>query len=295
MFTRIFSSALRIEVGGKSLTFTSLDDLDFTLASRTEVPAAKLEELAQLGDEELGREADGMQRVANHFVDLLARAVELQATVGRRLRGMDLKLFSQDHQWRGIMTALYGQDSDYDAYKRLALERYVQYLNSRQAAVQAIRRRRQRSAVAPVREAPLRGPEDGLRETVLFDAAREEPEGQRPNRLVRAPRGEPVELALAEGEVAELRLSKHLCRLVAGPAARFIDEAGGEHPLREGRNAVGRDPQNDVVLSPDARDVSRVHLVLELDRAGAIRLTDLSSHGTFLSARVLRGSPVTGP
>jgi hypothetical protein len=42
-----------------------------------------------------------------------------------------------------------------------------------------------------------------------------------------------------------------------------------------------------VVVNSGHRDVSRLHMIVEQLAPGQVRLTDLSSHGTFVEAKVL--------
>ena len=57
------------------------------------------------------------------------------------------------------------------------------------------------------------------------------------------------------------------------------------YPLKSGVNVIGRHPGNDVVVGGWYRDVSRKHLMVDTGRRGSLSLTDLSTHGTFLSGK----------
>ena len=57
--------------------------------------------------------------------------------------------------------------------------------------------------------------------------------------------------------------------------------------LRNGKNVVGRSLQSDVGLDPVFRAVSRRHLIVEFGDDDVVRLTDISTLGTFLPHRYL--------
>ena len=117
---------------------TATAAFDFALASRTEVPAAKVAELVRCDPAALEREATSIREVEKHFVEILSNALEGSAGIGPRLRELDLKLFSQDHEWRHIMRSLIEQGPEYDDFKRVALAKYLQYLGSRQDILRSI-------------------------------------------------------------------------------------------------------------------------------------------------------------
>jgi hypothetical protein len=103
----------------------------------------------------------------------------------------------------------------------------------------------------------------------------------------RLPRGRAVDVVLAPGEVATLFLAHRRMALKRDEERLvLVDETGTEIPLEDGRYVVGRSQDCDVVLLDSPADVSRKHLII--DRSGdEMRLTDTSSHGTFVVRRVL--------
>jgi len=309
MLDGLFRKPLELEIGDRTLRFDSKVDFEFALASRSEVPAGKIAELVRFDSQQLLDEANSVRQVERHFVEMLSRSIQEPGSIGYLLREMDLKLFSQDHEWRGIMSALARQDRRFDEFKQLALVKYVQYLASRQDVLKGIYAHKASQGAGVNEPEPAMDP--SYRQTIIFDVA-DLPEAQAPAprdaedegpapddgqdrapappRLHRLPRGESVRLRAPDGESVEIVLSRHpfLLRLDEHPA--LVDLEGTEMPLARGRNVIGRHPDSDIMVDAAYRDVSRTHLILELGQEGELALTDLSAHGTFVPA-LLVGAP----
>lgn len=295
MFEKLFTRPLRLRVGGRWITFNSVVDFEFGLASRTEVPAGKVAELIRLSPAELKREAKDIKQAEKRLVEVLSRSLQNPGTIGAQLRDLDAGLFSQDHQWRYIFAALSRHSSRYDEFRKIALVKYVQYLASRQDVLRSIYTdKRANPAPAPVAdpdEAAANAPDPSLKDTVIFDVKRLRASLEQGANTRRLPRGETVDVRVGPGQDVEIALSRHVFKLLPGSPFTLVDEHGSSHVLRPGRNTVGRDLSNDVVVDSRYRDVSRTHVVVEPRGEDLARLTDLSSHGTFLTVR--KRTPVT--
>jgi hypothetical protein len=103
----------------------------------------------------------------------------------------------------------------------------------------------------------------------------------------RLPKGETVEVDLDDDSAIDLLLANHQCRILMRDRLTFVDQNGHDSELRVGRNVVGRDATNDIIMDANLRDVSRKHLIVESDGVRQIKLTDISSHGTSLPPRYL--------
>ena len=296
MLDSLFRKPLELKVGDRTLHFDSKVDFEFALASRTEVPAGKIAELVRFDARQLLDEASSVRQVERHFVEMVSRSIQEPGSIGYLLREIDMKLFSQDHEWRSIMTALSRQNSRFDAFKQLALVKYTQYLSSRQDVLKGIYTHK--STIGLPAGDPDGGQEPALRETLIFDVAspppepaKKTPESAAPPQLTRLPRGESIRLNASPGKPVEVVLSRHPCSIHTQPAPLLVDEEGNEAPLRTGRNVLGRHPESDVMLDAAYRDVSRTHLIVEVEEDGGLRLTDLSSHGTFVPVALFGGDP----
>ena len=85
----------------------------------------------------------------------------------------------------------------------------------------------------------------------------------------------------------DILLSKYGFKLKADDNISLVDQTGVSHLLQDGKNIVGRDDVCNVVVQHGMRDVSRLHLIIERLGQDTLRLTDLSSHGTFIPAELL--------
>lgn len=281
-----FTTPVELTVDAKVLTFNSLEEFEFCLDPRTEVPARKVAELLQKPLEHLREEARNIRGVERRFMQVLTDALDDPAVLGRDLNTLDRKLFSQDFRWRAIVMALDALGPERDDFRRAVMVRYVQYLRSRQFALReayAEYKRREHVAVIPETEpdAANQGPL-ALRETAIFEVGEIEPREAGP-KLKNLPRGQTVGVRLSAKVPVEILLSNHRFELIAGAPYTFRDSLGSEYSLRHGRNTVGRDVHNEIVVDPAFRDVSRKHLVIEPMAADFVQLTDLSSHGTSIA------------
>lgn len=281
---------LELEIDAETCLFASPREFEFALAGRTSLPTGKIAALSRLSDDELLREAEAIRVVLQRFEDALCGALENVTTASHVLETMEPSIVSHDNGWRSIFAALNDIEDAPETYKRIALDKYIQYLNSRQEVVKTLYGNRHKSdddsaragSAASVYRAPAR-----LRETMLmaFDSIRADEHHE--TSFSRLPKGETVEVELEEHRAIELLLAKHQCRILLEDKLLFIDESGQNSELHAGRNVVGRDASSDIVMNAKLRDVSRKHLIVESDGAGQIKLTDISSHGTSLPPEFL--------
>ena len=281
-----FAKPLILYVSGKFVTFNRPEDFEFTLASKTDVPVGRFPELMRLPADELKQEATQIREVEQRFTDLLATAMDSREDIGELMRGLELKLFSQDHGWREIMEDLVGQEPGFNDYRRIALAKYMQYLASRQEVLQSLYARAPATGNGSGDVAESGDP--SLKETGIFDLTQVQFAPRGDNRMNRLPRGETVAVRFSDGAEMDMLIARHRFKLVQRDDALYlVDDAGRELALRQGRNLVGRHMGNDAVIDGSYRGASRKHLIIEPLGNGIARLTDLSSHGTFAPSRCL--------
>jgi len=287
MLNKIFSSrllpALELQVAEQTLHFVSIADFEFALGGRTAIPSGKINRLVQCSMQELRAEARTIKEVEKRFVDILSRSIEDPKSINRSLRELDPLIFSQDHNWREIISGLNELGDEFDAYRRVALVKYMQYLAARQDIIKYLYSEKKRHTTSN----GDRESEGELKDTVILDGTLVATTGEDNDDYERLPKGESKIIHLPPGQEMDVLLSKHKCKLVNSGGLAFQDDKGKKHKLTEQRNIIGRDALSTVVIDPTWRDVSRKHLVIEVQGENQVLFTDMSSHGTFINSEFL--------
>ena len=292
MFKKSPSAALSLDIAGSTVTFGTPGDLEFALSGKTGPSSARIAALVALSDEALLREADRFGEMHRQVAGALAHSDGNPGPAGDFLRALDASAIADDNDWRDIILALNRLDTRYETYKQAALVKYLEYLVAGREVVNSIyaTRRKNRERPAPLvgadrRGAGFSGPDfrggASGRQLLVYDIpVLALPDG-REKRMNRLPKGEPVEVRIAPHQALDLLLARHPFRLVAGEPFLLIDDSGADLRLRPGRNMLGRNPECEVVIDPSYRAVSRRHLLVETGPDDRIRLTDISTLGTF--------------
>jgi hypothetical protein len=277
---------LALQVGGRSLVFENPGAFEFALAGRVEVPSRKITSLSHMDSTALKDEARRIRGLEKQLLDLLTQSIEKPGSLHDALGTIPLTAYSQDHGWREVMTALLEVDLHHEEYVRLAVVKYLQYLTARQEILKAVYRIRKETSKQFASSEPEReGEPHALRETMILELPMAAGHARRtPNQVTRLPKGEPVLLTRAAGTEVVILLSTHEYLLRFGLPGEWRQSGSNAAPqaLHAGKNIIGRDTACDVVVVADAGDVSRLHLIVECLDASNLKLTDLSSHGTYL-------------
>jgi len=285
MFGRAQTRGRRRRLGESSYEFPTAEDFAFALTGRASVPGSRVSALVEMGDEALRREAEAIRQVEQMFNNALDGSLRDVTSISPFLKEIDINLISQDHDWRTIISALNAIEDPHEPYAKVALVKYVQYLAARRQAVTAIFATRRNA-----RPEGAAGGNGKLRDTALFEVA--ELSSEEAARFRRIPKGETVEIDLGAEDAVALLLAKHCCRLGNDGKPVFVDDADRSTPLRRGKNIVGRDASCDVIINASYRDISRKHLIVEVAGDNLVRLTDISSHGTFIHPRLLDNTSI---
>ena len=297
MLEKLFTKPISLEIADQTLNFNSELEFEFALNGRTSVPARKFSDLFSLSLKQLKSEAATIKEVEKRFVNILSEAFENPGIIERSLRELDAMIFSSDHGWREIISALNEGGEELNPFRRLALVKYMQYLASRQDMIKYVYSEKSKQVSEESVEAQDFSEGDAMKSTIILDqtviaakpkTADLDAEDADPNALERLPKGEVVEIQLLPGKEVPIQLSKHVCYLVGGESTEFIDNDGKKHTLINGRNVVGRDSVSTIPLKSDSRDISRMHLIIEKKDTHRILLTDISSHGTFIPAKFIQ-------
>lgn len=289
MLDKFFAKPIEITVGEQLLKFCSLTDFEFCLAGRTSVPSRKITQMVKFSLDELKKEARTIKEVEKRFVAILSESIEDTDSINQSLRGLDPQVFSQDNQWRAIIHSLNSVDNDdLNPFRRVALVKYMQYLSSRQEIIKYLYSEKKKTTKGGAADEGDISSEL-LKDTLVLENTVFEPLSDSGSnvQLERMLKGENVTIALKSGQKIDVYLSKHECKIVAGKPNKFIDEAGRSYELKVGKNTIGRDAKCNIMIDPKHRDVSRTHLVIELDEDNTIYMTDLSSHGTYIPAKYM--------
>jgi hypothetical protein len=271
-----------LQIDGQPAGFASPAEFESALRPRTEVVVGTLRRLAKCTDEELRGESNLTRALHKKLTTSLLRIEEIGITLGQVWREMDLGKIHEEHGWQEILYAL-ADTGVPDAYRRSALVRYLQYLKNRRDAIADIIRERESgktqlgSVVASQMETMHGSAVDEITYTSM----------QRSAEFSRLPPRHAVEVTITNGEPVTIFLAHRKMRLLATEEGMVLsDDTGLAAPVPTGRTIVGRSADCDIVLHNAPADVSRKHLMIE-STPQDLRLTDLSSHGTYVLKRAL--------
>ncbi len=263
---------------GTFLLSTAAKEFEAQLSDRTKVPAHKLKIYPKKTEAQVLDETEAVEGILKRFSGAVVDAMDKPRFASSFLADLDLKSISRDHNWRRIFAIIAAQEEAFESHKRIMLVKYLQYLNTRKRLLEYIYAQKcgleETSAhdMTNVPSAPTVGMDQ---EATHFKPV--------PNtEFVRLPLGETVEIELAETGTTEMMFASHMHRLIGRSQPCLVDQNGVTHFIKQGRNMVGRHPESDVVIDPNFHDISRAHMVLEWDGGNSVRVTDLSTRGTYL-------------
>jgi hypothetical protein len=288
MFSQFFNKPVELTIGEHELKFSSVADLDFSLAGRTAVPSSKITDMVKFSTDQLKKEARTIKDIEKKFVAILSSSIENPGSINRAIRELDPLIFSQDHGWREIVSALNSGGDELNEFRRIALAKYMQYLSSRQEIIKYLYNDKKKLLKEPSdidSAASSEFKETLLLDNTVFSESSEDAEQKVGNEKM--PKGEAVTVVLTPGEEIDILLSKHKCKISTKNGISFTDQVGRKYELKKGRNVVGRDTVSNVMMEPTLRDISRLHLVIENFGDNTLQLTDLSSHGTYIPSKFI--------
>ena len=282
MLKRLLARSVRLDIGVTTLELRSAKELELALSGRTGLSSPRIAALGALSDEALRREETALESMEHSIVNALARSAR-DGDIDSFLRDLDLSTIADDNGWRGVFAAVGGLDAAHHDYKRTALVKYAAYLASGREFLRAIRSNREGLGIIGGEA----GPQDlGPRQALIFDLdvllGAEPFDVDAGDAFTRLSKGESIDVELTAHQSLSLKLGKHRFTLVAGSPCLLLDENGNDYRLRPGKNIIGRSTQCDVAVDPVFRAVSRRHLIAEIGTRHDLRLTDISTLGTFV-------------
>ena len=266
------SPRLTLVVNGQRIRFNSSAEFGYSCAGRVGLPPERVAMVQSLSIDQLRDEHQDLGLLQAKLAQVVADAARDPEVLRDRLGGIPLHSFTADNDWRSLFSAL-REPEVAASYLQVAVGHYMQYLANRQQVFRMEARQG-------------RGPD---RQPVDIDRLSLRHGKGAPRRdYQRLPKGRSIVLGLAPGDSVEMILSRHKCQLRMDEHLKFthINEQSDEMDNR--RVAIGRDKVNDVIIDPEWRDVSRLHLVVEDLGNGNVQLTDVSSHGTFLPVEFMQ-------
>lgn len=285
MLKRFLERPVQLQIGAGQLRFKNSRELEYALSGKTALSSNQVAALGDLDDTVLGRQLDAYQLMEQRIVSALSRPGN---GVDAFLDQINLEDISDDHDWRAIFAALRALDGTGERYKKSALLKYVEYLTSGQEVIRTIRANRFGGLMpSNPRAAPDKSTSRTERQTLIYDLEElsgvDKAESQRSNDdFARLAKGETLEIKFGPHQSLALVMARYRFVLVSGSPFLLFDESGHDLKVRAGKNIVGRSTQCDVVLDGIYGAVSRKHLIIEINESGTVKLTDISTLGTFV-------------
>jgi FHA domain len=288
MLNKFFTKPVELKIGDQNYKFCSVADFEFSLSGRTAVPSRKITDMVQFSTDQLRKEAKTIKDIEKRFVAILSKSIEDPSSINRAIREMDPVIFSQDHNWREVISSLNTGHDELNPFRRIALVKYMQYLSARQEIIKYLYSEKRRILNEPI-ELPQESSQ--FKETVLLDNTIFEPSSENllgAENYERIPKGESVVIKVEPGTHIDVLLSRYPCKIVnSDDKMQFIDNNGRTSDLKNGRNVIGRDTVSTIMMDPVLRDISRIHLIIEKRDNKTIQITDMSSHGSYILKRYL--------
>ncbi len=270
MLPKIFIKPVELNIDGKHITFNSIDDFEYAMASRVNIPMDRITDAINASPGELELESNAVVVGIEQISELIDQA-SASGEVTQNLKAINPVIFSSDNGWRDLFFAL---KKDYSAesstYKLIAMKAYLQYLTNRQQLIDCLKQQQgQSNEPASFRTGELEYEEN-------FDSR---PLAEELG-MTTLQKGEPVIMDVNEGDEIALLLASYRCKLVIRNGIRFIDNNNVEYPLRIGDNKVGRGSECKIRFVDTMQRISRLHLIITIHDKTRLELSDMSTYGT---------------
>ncbi len=290
MLKRLFEKSIELTVGAGQLKFRDLSEFEYALKDKIALSSFSVSALGKLSDDALTREAEQFRSMEQRIVDALSSPGD---GTNQFLQTIDLDHISEDHDWRDLIAAVRKLDEAAEPYKKAALLKYVAYLSAAQDIIRTIRVNRLGGVEdSGDRVSAKSSPGVARRQHLIFDLSLLSGIGgpaalSDENRFARMAKEKPVEVQFGEHQSIDLVLAKYRFTLVSGERFLLVDETGHDLKLKPGKNIVGRSARAGIIVDSTYGAVSRTHLVVEVGQNYRVRLTDISTLGTFLPRELI--------
>ncbi len=276
MFGRGKNRSVSLTIAGHKLHATTVSEFEAALSPLTEVSAQRLAELGSLDDDALNSGDQELARlIAQLSTSLHSDAEILEST-------KYIQTLGEVHLPWSEAFALASQWCDHQRpFRQSLLKAYVRYLSNEQNCLHTLQANRQRKQQDSNSD---KNPSDGRRQRLIFNPSALGLNTGENDKLTLASlgKGNIAEVAFQPGQSMTLMFSRHVFLLVCGDPWLLIDSHGEDQRLQFGRNLVGRSQDCDVAVNERYFAVSRRHALLEIESSNVLKITDLSSLGTFI-------------
>jgi len=279
--SRLRRRSLKIRIGNINESFTSPDEFVQFLSARLTVPSESMERFVHLDERALQREARKMLHAYQNVIDIMATAKQSGEILSNLWRRLDISKVPDDHDWPSILFALGNAEHIVEDYQREALSNYMRFLDARRQAVDSFRdySNNSGSGESSMTSMPRNSavPEASASPDAALDM------------YSRLPHCHTVEVDLDEKTDITVFLGSNRYRLTKHGEILTLKESGAvqAYMLKPGRNTVGRSSQCDVHLDSRQSDISRQHLVVEINTGRRVSLMDVSSRGTYVRPNLI--------
>ncbi len=274
--------SLKIRIGGINETFASPDEFVQFLSARLTVPGETMERFMHLDERALQRESRKMLHAYQNVMDIMANAKQSGETLNNLWRRLDISKVPDDHDWPSILFALGNTVNIVENYLHEALANYMRFLDARRQAVESFRDHTDRSGggESSMTSMPMKSAVSGASSSSP-DAALD--------MYSRLPHCHSIEVDMDEKTDITVFLGSNRYRLTKHGEILTLKESGAvqTYMLKHGRNTVGRSSQCDIQLNSRQSDISRQHMVVEINTERRVSLMDVSSRGTYVRPELI--------
>ena len=279
---KVKENSLDLYINDRVYHFSSLSEFGFHLHQRCNVSSDKLIELMDADIDVLTRELSVSKSVLFFIKQLLNNR-----NIDAELAKMNLRLFTNDYNWRDIFEALkHSNNSSHYVY--LAFKKYRDYLTKK---IRLLKKLCVKSGV--ITNTNTHEVEriiekiNGSRKST--SAVKEETQEYDTSiTLAKLPKHVTLSINIRPTQEIEIKLASCHCKIVGGSPHKFIDNKGRSFVLKHGQNRIGRRSDNDIWFSDKCSDISRQHLVIVVYNDYMLAIKDSSSFGTYVPLNLIQ-------
>jgi hypothetical protein len=275
---RLFDQGVVLRMGTRELRANSTQSLRSELSGHAAVSATRMTELGNFADSELAAHAAGLAALTASLSSTLSRHDCNPAQVLVQIYNAKIPVAEV---WTNAIAQVSEWPSAQSAYQRALLDTFVRYLASERDCIRTLIDNRKR---APRGEscAGSGDSETVLHQRLIFDVGQDDESNTEPVEFNRLTKGKPLDIPMSDGQCVQIMLAHYRFALICGSPWRLVDEYGEDLRLPAGRCVTGRSTESELIVHDSFRAISRRHVVLETQASGLLRVTDISSLGTFV-------------